>query len=167
MDDRVEYYIWPAFLVWGLDRFLRLTRNIYFNVVRAAKPNAEISLASHDTVKVTFRRKMSWRPGQHAYITLPTVSTLPSESHPFTISSIPTSGDENSEVTFLVKSQGGMTRRLRELAAANESKVITIPAFIDGPYGQPPDLRSFSTCILLAGGSGITYTLPLLQDIVR
>jgi ferric-chelate reductase len=62
-----------------------------------------------------------------------------------------------------------MTKRLGELAdkACNEGKTLTVPAYIDGPYGEPPNLGESSTCILFAGGSGVTYTLPLLQDIVR
>jgi len=42
-----------------------------------------------------------------------------------------------------------------------------VSAFIDGPYGCPPDLKRFSTCILIAGGSGVSYTLPLLMDLVH
>ena len=117
---------------------------------------------------------MNWTAGQHAYIILPSVSTLPIEAHPFTIASIPHSingdglEDEESsekEVVFLIRGYSGFTGRLREHASV-KSKPASVPAYIDGPYGIPPDLKSYSTCILIAGGSGISYTLPLLYDII-
>jgi len=37
---------------------------------------------------------------------------------------------------------------------------------VDGPYGRPPSVNSFSSVVLLAGGSGVSFTLPLLLDII-
>ena len=103
---------------------------------------------------MTLRRKMNWRPGQHAYVILPTVSGMPSEAHPFTIASIPQSlngHDDNAEkdVVFLIRGRTGFTGRLREFASRNG--ICRVPAFVDGPYGCPPNLSNFSTCILVAG----------------
>ena len=114
---------------------------------------------------MTLRRRMNWRPGQHAYVVLPTVSDMPNEAHPFTIASIPPahSGggfDDSGErdVVFLIRARGGFTGRLRDHASRNG--VCRVPAFIDGPYGCPPDLTKFSTCILIAGSS----PLPLPKN---
>ena len=97
---------------------------------------------------------MTWRPGQHAYVILPTVSEIPTEAHPFTIASIPnaldgTSGDKEKDVVFLIRGRSGFTGRLRDHAEKNG--VCTVPAFVDGPYGCPPDLTKYNTCILIAG----------------
>jgi ferric-chelate reductase len=67
-------------------------------------------------------------------------------------------------VSFLIRGREGFTGRLRE--HARDKKTATVPAFVDGPYGCPPDLTQYSTCILIAGGSGVSYTLPLLLDLV-
>ncbi|KAI0758296.1 ferric reductase NAD binding domain-containing protein [Irpex lacteus] len=66
-------------------------------------------------------------------------------------------------IAFCVGS-GGFTGRLRE--HAKNGKTATVPAFVDGPYGCPPDLTRYSTSILVAGGSGVSYTLPLLLNLV-
>nr|VWP00534.1 Pre-mRNA-splicing ATP-dependent RNA helicase PRP28 (EC [Ganoderma boninense] len=166
-------YFWPALVVWAFDRILRTTRLVWNNRGRGGRHHeygsAVIELVSSDTVRMTLRRKMDWRAGQHAYVVLPTISDIPSEAHPFTIASIPeqSSLDESGErdVVFLIRARGGFTGRLSEHATSNG--VCRVPAFIDGPYGCPPDLTRFSTCILIAGGSGVSYTLPHLLNLVR
>ena len=114
---------------------------------------------------------MHWAAGQHAYVILPSISTLPTEAHPFTIARIPgaldgSDGHGEKDVIFLVRGRSGFTARLREHASA-KGAASSVPAFIDGPYGSPPDLRQFSTCVLFAGGSGVSYALPLLLDTIR
>lgn len=37
---------------------------------------------------------------------------------------------------------------------------------VDGPYGRPPSVNSYSSVVLLAGGSGVSFTLPLLLDVI-
>lgn len=172
---RFGAYFWPALMVWGLDRFLRLARivwnNRFWSRASSEDHQASIELLGSDTVRLTLRRKMHWSAGQHAYVILPSVSRLPTEAHPFTIASIPgtldgSAGPAEKKVTFLIRGRTGFTGRLRELASTKGS-VSSIPAFIDGPYGCPPDLRNFSTCILIAGGSGVSYILPLLLETIR
>jgi len=83
------------------------------------------------------------------------------------------------ELVFLVDVQKGYTKRLAEVAARNE----TIKAYIDGPYGRRLHLDSYDTIILIAGesmpdvpmitaepvkgGTGVSYIIPLLLDIVE
>ena len=109
---------------------------------------------------MTLRRKMNWLPGQHAYVILPTVSDLPTEAHPFTIASIPkaldgSQGPSEKDVVFLVRGRSGFTGRLKEHVSRNG--ICRVPAFVDGPYGCPPDLTSFTTCILVAGMSFASF----------
>ncbi|KAJ3554162.1 hypothetical protein NM688_g3250 [Phlebia brevispora] len=173
-DPGYGNYIWPALVVWGFDRALRAVRLFWNsrsgNNQDASSSLATVELVSHDTVRMTLRRRMHWKPGQHAYVILPTVSDLPTEAHPFTIASIPHSlrGNDDSaekDVVFLIRGRNGFTGRLREHARDKGSAAV--PAYIDGPYGCPPDLTTFSTCILIAGGSGVSYTLPLLLNLVH
>ena len=153
-------YFWPALVVWAFDRVLRAARLVWNNSGKGTTHehgSAIVELVSSDTIRLTLRRKMSWRPGQHAYVLLPTVSDIPTEAHPFTIASIPTAldgtdGPSEKEVVFLVRGRSGFTGRLREYAARNG--ICRVPAFIDGPYGCPPDLTKFTTCVLLAGTFG-------------
>ncbi len=143
--------------------------------------DALVELLSEDTIRLTLTREISWSPGQHAYVILPSISNLPFEAHPFSIASIPEDG-KKSDVTFLIRGRSGFTQRLRQHAANDHGS--RVPAFLDGPYGCPPDLTRYSTCVLLAGlfyfsstrqpysdvylgGSGISYTLPLLLNLIR
>ncbi|KAJ3573341.1 hypothetical protein NP233_g2490 [Leucocoprinus birnbaumii] len=171
-------YIWPALMLWVLDRVSRAARVIWNNrlwVMRESTySSASIELVSSDTIRLTLTRRFRWRPGQHAYIILPSISRLPFEAHPFTIASIPaqsrtgndtSSGD--STVVFLIRGRTGMTARLRRFAGRENNSTITIPALVDGPYGCPPDLLMYSTSVLIAGGSGVSYTLPLLLNLLR
>lgn len=183
-------YIWPALVVWAFDRVLRTVWLMWNNRFGVSKhySTATVELISSDTVRLTLRRRFNWRPGQHAYVILPTISSLPTEAHPFTIASIPQSvdGQDNStdrEVVFLIRGRDGFTGRLREYASAGG--VRSVPALVDGPYGCPPDLSKYTTCVLVAGwsrhlilrmllinlripgGSGVSYILPLFLDVVR
>ncbi len=115
---------------------------------------ASVELLSEDTIRLTLRRRLKWKPGQHAYVTLPTISDLPTEAHPFTMANASgsldgTDGPEEKDVVFIVRGRNGFTGRLRDYATANAGAII--PALIDGPYGCPPDLTQYSTCILIAG----------------
>lgn len=163
-------FVYPALIVWAFDRFVRLSRIIWINVVGSGKhaSDALVELLAEDTVRLTIRRRgVTWKPGQHAYLILPTISKLPFEAHPFTIASIPELINDQGErdLVFLIRGRGGFTGLLRKHASLNhESRV---PAFVDGPYGCPPKLRLYSTCVLIAGGSGVSYTLPLLLDLIR
>ncbi|KAF8076261.1 FAD-binding domain-containing protein [Lyophyllum atratum] len=165
------FYIWPALMLWALDRVLRLARVLYNNRVwTRANPEhslATVELLAEDTIRLTLRRRFMWTPGQHAYVILPSISNLPTEAHPFSIASIPEhcEGTDEMDVVFLIRGRTGFTERLRKHAIKNDRS--SVPALLDGPYGYPPDLRGFSTCILIAGGSGVSYTLPLLLNTVR
>lgn len=165
-------YIWPALLVWGIDRFLRVSRILYNNRVWQGYnsndySHATVELLTSDTIRLTLRRKMHWRAGQHAYVVLPSVSALPTEAHPFTIASIPhaldgTDGPEEKEVVFLIRGRNGFTRRLRDHASQKISG--SVAAYIDGPYGIPPNLKIYSTCVLIAGELGVKSCSLCIAD---
>lgn len=129
---------------------LRLGRLVWNNQMwsRDHTGDALVELLSEDTIRLTLSRKITWTPGQHAYVILPTISNLPFEAHPFTIASIPEDG-KKSDVVFLIRGRSGFTHLLRRHASKDHGS--RVPAFLDGPYGCPPDLTTYSTCILVAG----------------
>ncbi|OWZ45379.1 ferric reductase transmembrane component 4 [Cryptococcus neoformans c8] len=154
------YWVWPALAIWALDRFLRFAKVIYINnFLNPSKfkmlGESKIELLDHDVMRVTLRREnWSWKAGQHAFISAPSVSASPHESHPFSIANIPT--ENSNEAIFLIRIHSGFTKRLR---TALESEVSTnIPLYLEGPYGYPHSLDSYSTVLLIAGGTGVTFT---------
>ncbi|KAG1834099.1 ferric reductase NAD binding domain-containing protein [Suillus variegatus] len=191
-----SYWIWPSFMIWALDRFIRVVRLVVFNhsyfgfKSGSGTMDATTEMLSEDIVRVRLRRPshFHWSPGQAAYLIMPSVSTLPFEAHPFTIASFDSSllstaetedqsgsgenhetqvlGSSNSlwkELVFLVNVHGGFTKKLKEVAATKG----TVKVFVDGPYGPSADLGSYDTSVLVAGGSGISYTLPVLLSVIE
>jgi ferric-chelate reductase len=118
-----------------------------------------LDLHTPDSVLLSVKCRIpgGWKPGQHAFLAIPAISGFPLESHPFTIASIPNEDGPMTvqELTFIIQRRNGLTKRLVNHARAGESQ---IPVFIDGPYGQPPDLAPYKTCILVAGMD--TFSAP-------
>ncbi|KAG1785455.1 uncharacterized protein HD556DRAFT_1450676 [Suillus plorans] len=84
-----------------------------------------------------------WSPGQTAYLIMPSISTLPFEAHPFTIASF--------------DSRAGI---FGQRAGRFHEKVT-----VDGPYGPSPDLGSYDTSVLVAGGSGVSVFLDIIERV--
>ncbi|OBZ78050.1 Ferric/cupric reductase transmembrane component 1 [Grifola frondosa] len=183
-------YVWPSFLFWGLDRFIRFIRVVVFNHLyfafssKANALDATVELLSPHFVRLRLSRPphFHWAPGQTAFLTVPSASTFPLESHPFTISSVDTTlcfgarepaGDLEKtdlgetvpywkELVFLVKVREGFTKSLAK--AAQSGKKVKV--FVDGPYGFSPDLSCDDSVVLIAGGSGVSYTLAIFLGIL-
>ncbi|KAH9915446.1 ferric reductase NAD binding domain-containing protein [Epithele typhae] len=197
---KLGMWIWPSFLLWALDRFVRLARVVYYNHLyfgfhkTAHRLDASVELLSPHFVRLHIQRPahFSWTPGQTAFLIMPTVSSFPLEAHPFTIASVdsryqlegapktpslppsPTTEDKAAaaadpdaapfwkELVFLINIRGGFTRQLAR-AAQTGAKVKVL---IDGPYGFSPDLDADDTVVLVAGGSGVTFTLSTLLGVL-
>ncbi|KAG2346622.1 hypothetical protein BDR05DRAFT_959562 [Suillus weaverae] len=192
------FWIYPCFVIWGLDRLIRFLRLVvfnhsYFGFKSGSTMDATAELLSDDFVRLRFHRPshFHWTPGQTAYLIMPSVSRLPFEAHPFTIASFnstlfdapkerkPTSEkyDEISlaegnlgssapfwkELVFFINVREGFTGRLKDAALKGDK----VKVFVDGPYGPSPNLGSYDTSVLIAGGSGVSYTLPVLLDIIE
>lgn len=142
--------------------------------------DATLEPLSPNFLRLRLRRPphFHWSPGQTAYLIMPSVSTIPFEAHPFTIASIDTTGevtpasDKESlgetepywkELVFFINVHGGFTKKLGDVAQKGEK----IKVFVDGPYGKSPDLTYYDTSVLIAGGSGISFTLPLFLDGIK
>ena len=76
---------------------------------------------------------------------------------------------------FLIKHRKGTTKRFFAHAEKHQSLPTSmtdmpasskVVALIDGPYGHMRPLRQFDSILLMAGGSGSTFTTPLMREIV-
>ncbi|KAG0696159.1 ferric reductase NAD binding domain-containing protein [Suillus ampliporus] len=197
-NDTITYWIYPCFIIWGLDRLIRaiglaVFNHSYFRFKSGSTMDATAELLADDFVRLRFHRPshFHWTPGQTAYLIMPSVSCLPFEAHPFTIASFdsslfnvleepkpqsekyaqisPAERDLGSsapfwkELVFFINVRQGFTARLKEAA----SKGDKVKVLVDGPYGPSPDLGSYDTSVLIAGGSGVSYTLPTLLHIIE
>ncbi|TKA65116.1 hypothetical protein B0A49_08986 [Cryomyces minteri] len=104
-----------------------------------------------------------YHPGQHVYAALPApyprlLRNL--RTNPFTIANLP---HRDRELRLVARILNGNTRRLAALAAGNKT---TVPVVLEGPYGPADHLATLMTCdriLLVAGGVGATFTIPLYR----
>ncbi|WWC70536.1 uncharacterized protein I206_104487 [Kwoniella pini CBS 10737] len=152
-------WVIPAMVIWIFDRLLRFAQVIYQNNFHrpgewSSNGDCKIELLDHDVMRITIKREnFHWKAGQHAFISAPSISGMPHESHPFSIANIPT--ETANEAYFLVRVHTGFTKRLR--TALSSDLNTDIPLYIEGPYGFAHSLDSYSTVLLLAGGTGVTF----------
>lgn len=90
------------------------------------------------------------------------------ESHPLTILNAPSpvSCISSGELILGARVAGDWTRALNEVAL-QEQKTHRMSVMMDGPYGGSTiDIGEYESVLLVAGGSGATFTVGLLDDIV-
>jgi ferric-chelate reductase len=140
--------IWAASAFWIIDRAVRWLKLLLVNTGKSVPVQAVPEHVADHAIRLTLpNRRIWWSPGQHVFLTLPGVSKMPFESHPFTIASI--RDDKNQDLVFTIRVMDGFTRRLHKHAVGNPGKPVMV--LVDGPYGTPPAVNTFSTVVLLAG----------------
>jgi len=134
----------------------------------------QATLSCYDNVtKICIRssRVKYWKPGQFVLLCIPRIGF--GQSHPATIASTPSS--HNGDLIFFLRAHKGWTEKiLRRASPSKPSKSEStgqkesFVALIDGPYGGThSDFAAFDTTLLIAGSTGVTFTLPILLDIAQ
>lgn len=164
--SHLRIYIVESFAVYVL---LILQRKI-----SATLAFATISpLPSSSLISVSFKSdtlaKRTYTPGQHIYLSLPATSDAPLNNlrtNPFTIANLPVT---DGYMRLVIRPISGTTRLLAELAQNSYSRTTQVQ--IEGPYGAAPyfpDLmNSYDRILLVAGGVGATFTLPIYRNLLR
>ena len=130
------------------------------------------------STKVSIRNlSKGWRAGQHVRLTVVSIGMGVGiiESHPFTIAS---TSDDDEGLVLYCKKTGDWTAKLSALAkggATAKSSEAGIGAgrnvsvIIHGPYGGPglAVFSSYSAAMIVCGGSGITFGLGIMKEIMR
>ena len=167
--NSLTYYgAWPMMIVWGVDRFIQFVSLVAVNFgylnpwssqISKKELDAVVEVLSPRYVRVSLHRSkhFHWRPGQNVYLSFPSISKFPFESHPFTISTIDDDSD-NSTLVFILRVQRGFTQKLHKEASPD----TTYKVFLNGPYGSPPLLIGYQTVILVAGLFLLSLHLALL-----
>lgn len=133
-------------------------------------------LESHDTQMTLIHIPHvngGWVAGQHVHLRVFFNSRI-YESHSFTIANAPSSisvlGDVHpGGVTLGCRACGDWTRELNALAQSGEkgNGFERVTVLLDGPYGGATlDYGTYESVLLVAGGSGVTFTLGILDDLV-
>ncbi|KAK3996355.1 hypothetical protein QBC44DRAFT_317703 [Cladorrhinum sp. PSN332] len=151
--------------------------------------------ASLDGNKIGFLARHSvlhgWEPTDHVFLTVPALGRSHAlQAHPFTIASAApgrvfyssaelgngTDSDSDSVegrqkprhawLSLLIRAHDGFTADLLRHAESNSR----VPVQLDGPYGSPHALsmlRASRCAMLVAGGSGIAVTFPLVWALLH
>ncbi|KAG6000225.1 hypothetical protein E4U21_005687 [Claviceps maximensis] len=167
-------YLYATIAIWAfayLWRFFKLNWTKPWRSAFMVGDEAAVTLMSENAVKITIPTQMRWKPGQYVYLRMPGISLL--DNHPFTITSLCSEdfpseyGDKYRDCVLVFKPFKGFTRKVLNTAIA-KGPFRTYRAFLDGPYGgMRRDLAAFDTCILVAGGSGITSLMSQLLNLIK
>ncbi|KAK2669933.1 Ferric reductase, NAD binding domain [Fusarium oxysporum f. sp. vasinfectum] len=117
-----------------------------------------------DILRLDFEHSQGpWEIGQHFYLCFKKCSIW--QSHPFTPLSLPVPRDGGAKHSYILRAKAGETKKLAELARRElaEDFAATTPLILSGPYGESTarDLTPEVNLLCVAGGTGITYVLPV------
>ncbi|KAH7369857.1 ferric reductase-like protein transmembrane component [Rhexocercosporidium sp. MPI-PUGE-AT-0058] len=109
-----------------------------------------------------------WQAADHIFVTVPSLSRKHIlQAHPFTIASAaPRPGDEVARMDLIIRAQDGFSRNLLNAARLHKSLKMRI----DGPYGSSHAremLEDSDLALVIAGGSGIAVSWPLLRHLLN
>jgi ferric-chelate reductase len=184
---QLQCFLVPGLLLWGLDRGARLVRMglLHYGYwqekggygFRAVQAEVKVweDRELGDAVRLDFDHVQApWKVGQHMFLCFAEGSIW--QSHPFTPLSLPVA-DATGRVrhSYIFRAKGGETRKIVDVVAkkkrdaAPSTTRLTTPVILQGPYGEnileglAPDVN----VLCVAGGTGITFVLPVLLRLVR
>ncbi|KAK5745968.1 hypothetical protein LTR17_001098 [Elasticomyces elasticus] len=159
---------WDYFVVTGVFfalSWLHRQLRVYFE--HGINNHATVSLAANGFVCVRVPTKATWHVGQHFFVRFMTLGIHAASIHPFTACSLPSETNVESELVFYIRPRGGLTTRLARLAEARPGSTVRV--LLDGPYGgvSMPKLEQCQRQLVIAGGSGAGWILPMLLAHIR
>ncbi|CAI7635712.1 unnamed protein product [Penicillium pancosmium] len=134
-----------------MDRLIR-TAKICWNFFGNS---ASVTALADNAIRVRLNRRINCNPGSHAFLWVPAIRWA--ESHPFTLVS-------SNPSEFVIRVYDGFTRDLYKAARSSPGRALRCS--VDGPYGQVPNFRRFEKVILVAGGSGASFTFSIALDLI-
>ena len=146
--------------------------------------HAEILAGRTIRLRIITPGYLTWAPGQHFFITIPSLSKF--NSHPFTCASVCDKqklGNDGRMIVFLIRAKNGWTKDLWTtvvglLAHGRRHPVGEVPegtilpttgvllkAWVDGPFGSPArtDWGLYTTAVIVCGGSGASFAISILE----
>jgi NAD(P)H-flavin reductase len=184
--EQLKCFLLPSLLLWFVDRGACIARTLlsHYNVLPEtgklgfSPAKALISLfpdsQSGDVVRLDFQQQTGWEVGQHFFLCFLDGSVW--QSHPFTPLSLPKVSGKSGSVThsYVFRAKSGETKKIAEVAALKQQAAtpdvdIGTRVVLTGPYGVSivDDLASTSNVLCIAGGTGITYVLPVLLHLIE
>ncbi|KAI6873518.1 hypothetical protein D0864_08014 [Hortaea werneckii] len=170
--DRLWCWMVAALALICLDQLVRWFRTLYIHYggktngggFKCAQASITLLGSPDDLVArldFDYEHKEPWYAGQHFSLTFPGLSIW--QSHPFTPSSLPRLDRRMQHHTYLIRVRKGQTAELASLANSG----APISTIMTGPYGRPYPSFGFQNVLTVAGGTGVTFTLPIVLEGLR
>ncbi|KAI0205320.1 ferric reductase like transmembrane component-domain-containing protein [Astrocystis sublimbata] len=178
--DKLKCFLLPSLLIWGLDRGVRFLRTalIHYQYLpdgsmgfRAAPASlTHFSDVDGDVVRMDFNQPHdAWKVGQHFYLCFPESSVW--QSHPFTPLNLPQTQNGSVKHSYIFRAKKGETKKIANLALKKltQAPSATTSVVLTGPYGDSiaENLMPEDNVLCVAGGTGITYVLPVLLGLIH
>ncbi|EMD94948.1 hypothetical protein COCC4DRAFT_64147 [Bipolaris maydis ATCC 48331] len=182
-------WMYLIFIFWAAEWFLRLCSICYYGFSLKQRSSITVEALPGEAVRLTINMVREWtpRPGCHVHMWMPRLSLW--SSHPFSVAWAATLTDDSKEMTLptlegdvtmingqprkskqislICRARTGLTRQMYEKASKSPNEQFTTWGFIEGPYGGHHSLDSYGTCVLFAGGVGITHQVMYLKHLVN
>lgn len=154
--------------IYGLDYLIRVFKTRICTAT--LRPIPELGMTRIEIPHLN----AGWRPGQHVRLRILSTSVGIfgwAEIHPFTIASASGEG-----LTLMVKKAGDWSNRLYNMATESDAiysgdgrNATRATVWIEGPYGGVGNtvMDSYSGAVFVVGGSGITFALSSITDLVQ
>ncbi|KAJ7182698.1 hypothetical protein C8R43DRAFT_1054634 [Mycena crocata] len=170
-DAALLPYFYATIAIYGLDKLMRLVKTRISTATIRSIPELGVT-----RIELPYINK-GWRAGQHVRIQVFSSAmgvTGWVQVHPFTIAS-QSNGEQG--LVLMCKKTGTWTHKLFAAASTGRSEQGVgrdIKVVVEGPYGafytRGPGFvmfNSYSAAIFIAGGSGITFTLAAIQELIQ
>ncbi|KAF7912184.1 uncharacterized protein EAF01_001205 [Botrytis porri] len=173
-----------TYVGWALTIFL-VDRLVYRLCAKSIMAEAKVSICpDNETLLLTFNLPKStttiffqtlghsissgWNATDHVFLTIPSLGRSHAlQAHPFTIASpAPLPSSKTSNLTLLIRARSGFSADLLRAAQVKN----TLKCRLDGPYGSSHArslLEDSDLAILVAGGSGIAVTWPIIHHLLN
>ncbi|GAA6013728.1 hypothetical protein JCM11491_005076 [Sporobolomyces phaffii] len=165
---QVAPFIIAGAVIYSSDRLVRLASVAYYGFLSSRRVGAEatVEVLSEDVLRIKVETKKKWTPVASSFLPVTHLSSDP----------VPIERTQS----FIVRVHKGFTLKLKERARLEQEKrsddatiggedspIRLSPIFTEGPYGHDLRLHSFESVLLVVGGSGVTFAVGFLLDLVR
>jgi predicted ferric reductase len=174
---QLKCFLLPSLIFWFMDRGARFIRTAILHY----HPSEEWGMLGFKSIEAAITRfpdeehgdvirldmknvQEAWNIGQHYYLCFPQGSVW--QSHPFTPLNAPEIIKGQVKHSYILRAKRGETRKVADLASNGTS---TTPVILTGAYGESitKELAPNTNIICIAGGTGITYVLPVLLSLAQ
>ncbi|KAG5362270.1 Ferric reductase transmembrane component 3 [Yarrowia sp. C11] len=147
-------YVYAAGAVWIFDRFMRLFRIWWSGLCVVG--DFQIADEKAKIMRITIDYSQMWEvyPGAHLYLYVLNSKRV-WENHPFTVYQSP-QATRDGRLSLMVRAKEGKTKELFNAILASETKAVQYNCLVEGPYGNSHPVHKYDTCIIMAGGIGVT-----------